>query len=229
MAAVIVEPIAGNMGLVPPADGFLQRLRQLCDHHGCLLIFDEVMTGFRVAYGGAQQLYGVVPDLTCFGKIIGGGLPVGAYGGRRDLMSQVAPSGPVYQAGTLSGNPLAMAAGIATLKQIGKPGFYEKLDGMAQRLSDGLTAAAAKAGIPVTATRVGSMMGLFFTKGPVRNYADAKRSDLDRFAAYYRGMLSRGIFLAPSQFEAAFVSAAHDQAAIDETIAAAAEVFASLQ
>jgi glutamate-1-semialdehyde 2,1-aminomutase len=229
MAAVIVEPIAGNMGLVPPADGFLQRLRQLCDHHGCLLIFDEVMTGFRVAYGGAQQLYGVVPDLTCFGKIIGGGLPVGAYGGRRDLMSQVAPSGPVYQAGTLSGNPLAMAAGIATLKQIGKPGFYEKLDGMAQRLSDGLTAAAAKSGIPVTATRVGSMMGLFFTKGPVRNYADAKRSDLDRFAAYYRGMLSRGIFLAPSQFEAAFVSAAHDQAAIDETIAAAAEVFASLQ
>jgi glutamate-1-semialdehyde 2,1-aminomutase len=228
MAAVIVEPIAGNMGLVPPADGFLQRLRQLCDHHGCLLIFDEVMTGFRVAYGGAQQLYGVVPDLTCFGKIIGGGLPVGAYGGRRDLMSQVAPSGPVYQAGTLSGNPLAMAAGIATLKQIGKPGFYEKLDGMAQRLSDGLTAAAAKAGIPVTATRVGSMMGLFFTKGPVRNYADAKRSDLDRFVAYYRGMLSRGIFLAPSQFEAAFVSAAHDQAAIDETIVAAAEVFASL-
>jgi glutamate-1-semialdehyde 2,1-aminomutase len=228
MAAVIVEPIAGNMGLVSPVEGFLQRLRQLCDQYGCLLIFDEVMTGFRVAYGGAQQLYGVVPDLTCFGKIIGGGLPVGAYGGRRDLMSQVAPSGPVYQAGTLSGNPLAMAAGIATLKQIGKPGFYEQLDGMAQRLSDGLTAAAAQAGITVTATRVGSMMGLFFTEGPVRNYADAKRSDLDRFAAYYQGMLSRGIYLAPSQFEASFVSAAHDQAAIDETIAAAAEVFASL-
>jgi glutamate-1-semialdehyde 2,1-aminomutase len=228
MAAVIVEPIAGNMGLVPPVEGFLQRLRQLCDQYGCLLIFDEVMTGFRVAYGGAQQLYGVVPDLTCFGKIIGGGLPVGAYGGRRDLMTQVAPSGPVYQAGTLSGNPLAMAAGIATLKQIGKPGFYEQLDGVAQRLSDGLAAAAAQAGITVTATRVGSMMGLFFAEGPVRNYADAKRSDLDRFAAYYQGMLSRGIYLAPSQFEASFVSAAHDQAAIDETIAAAAEVFASL-
>ncbi|MGD9186879.1 MAG: glutamate-1-semialdehyde 2,1-aminomutase [Desulfobacteraceae bacterium] len=228
LAAVIVEPIAGNMGLVPPVEGFLQRLRQLCDQCGCLLIFDEVMTGFRVAYGGAQQLYGVVPDLTCFGKIIGGGLPVGAYGGRRDLMSQVAPSGPVYQAGTLSGNPLAMAAGIATLKQIGKPGFYEQLDGMAQRLSHGLTAAAAQAGITLTATRVGSMMGLFFAEGPVRNYADAKRSDLDRFAAYYQGMLSRGIYLAPSQFEASFVSAAHDQAAIDETIAAAAEVFASL-
>ncbi len=228
IAAVIVEPIAGNMGLVPPAEGFLQRLRQLCDHHGCLLIFDEVMTGFRVAYGGAQQLYGVVPDLTCFGKIIGGGLPVGAYGGRRDLMSQVAPSGPVYQAGTLSGNPLAMAAGIATLKQIGKPGFYEQLDGMSQRLSDGLAAAAAQSNIAVTATRVGSMLGLFFTEGPVRNYVDAKRSDLDRFAAYYQGMLRRGIYLAPSQFEASFVSAAHDQAAVDETIAAAEEVFATL-
>lgn len=229
IAAVIVEPIAGNMGLVPPAEGFLQRLRQLCDRHGCLLIFDEVITGFRVAYGGAQQLYGVVPDLTCFGKIIGGGLPVGAYGGRRDLMSQVAPSGPVYQAGTLSGNPLAMAAGIATLKQIGKPGFYEQLDGKAQRLADGLAAAAAQADIAVAATRVGSILGLFFTEGPVHNYADAKRSDLDRFAAYYQGMLSRGIYLAPSQFETSFVSAAHDQAAIDETIAAAAEVFASLQ
>jgi glutamate-1-semialdehyde 2,1-aminomutase len=228
MAAVIVEPIAGNMGLVPPAEGFLQRLRELCDLHGCLLIFDEVMTGFRVAYGGAQQLYGVTPDLTCFGKIIGGGLPVGAYGGRRDLMSQVAPSGPVYQAGTLSGNPLAMAAGIATLKQIGESGFYEALDDMAQRLSDGLTSAAAKADIAVTATRVGSMMGLFFTEGPVHNYTDAKRSDLDRFAAYYQGMLHRGIYLAPSQFEASFVSAAHNKATIDETIAAAAEVFASL-
>ncbi len=228
IAAVIVEPVAGNMGLVPPAEGFLQSLRQLCDHHGCLLIFDEVMTGFRVAYGGAQQLYGVVPDLTCFGKIIGGGLPVGAYGGRRDLMSQVAPSGPVYQAGTLSGNPLAMAAGIATLKQIGKPGFYGQLDDMSQRLSDGLAAAAAQSNIAVTATRVGSMLGLFFTEGPVRNYADAKRSDLDRFAAYYQGMLRRGIYLAPSQFEASFVSAAHDQAAIEKTIAAAEEVFASL-
>ncbi len=228
LAAVIVEPVAGNMGMVPPAPGFLERLRQLCDQYGCLLIFDEVMTGFRVAYGGAQQLYGITPDLSCFGKIIGGGLPVGAYGGRRDLMEQVAPSGPVYQAGTLSGNPLAMAAGIATLKEIGKPGFYDALDETAGRLADGLTAAAAKVGIPVTGTRVGSMLGLFFNEGPVNNYADAKESDLERFSAFYQGMLRRGIYLAPSQFEASFVSAAHDDAAIDATIAAAEETLTEL-
>jgi glutamate-1-semialdehyde 2,1-aminomutase len=228
VAAVIVEPVAGNMGLVPPADGFLETLRTVCDRHGSLMIFDEVMTGFRVAYGGAQQLYNISPDLSCFGKIIGGGLPVGAYGGRQDLMSQVAPLGPVYQAGTLSGNPLAMAAGIATLKQIGKPGFYEALDDLAQCLSSGLAEAATDYGISVTTTRVGSMMGLFFVHGPVHNYADAKRSNLDRFATYYQGMLSRGIYLAPSQFEASFISAAHEQTDVDKTIEAAREVFASL-
>jgi glutamate-1-semialdehyde 2,1-aminomutase len=228
VAAVIVEPVAGNMGLVPPVDGFLQSLRDQCDRYGSLLIFDEVMTGFRVAYGGAQQLYAIDPDLSCFGKIIGGGLPVGAYGGRRELMEQVAPTGPVYQAGTLSGNPLAMAAGIATLKQIGRPGFYSALDDVAQRLSDGLSAAADRAGIAVTGTRVGSMLGLFFIDGPVRNYADAKRSDLKRFADFYQGMLQRGIYLAPSQFEASFVSAAHEPSDVDETIAAAEAVFRTL-
>jgi glutamate-1-semialdehyde 2,1-aminomutase len=228
VAAVIVEPVAGNMGLVPPVDGFLQSLRDQCDRCGSLLIFDEVMTGFRVAYGGAQQLYAIDPDLSCFGKIIGGGLPVGAYGGRRELMEQVAPTGPVYQAGTLSGNPLAMAAGIATLKQIGRPGFYSALDDVAQRLSDGLSAAADRAGIAVTGTRVGSMLGLFFNDGPVRNYADAKRSDLKRFAKFYQGMLQRGIYLAPSQFEASFVSAAHTPTDVDETIAAAEAVFHTL-
>lgn len=228
VAAVIVEPVAGNMGLVPPVDGFLQSLRDQCDRYGSLLIFDEVMTGFRVAYGGAQQLYAIDPDLTCFGKIIGGGLPVGAYGGRRELMEQVAPSGPVYQAGTLSGNPLAMAAGIATLKQISRSGFYEALDDVAQHLSDGLTAAADRAGIAVTGTRVGSMLGLFFNDGPVRNYADAKRSDLRRFADFYQGMLQQGIYLAPSQFEASFVSAAHTPTDVDETIAAAEAVFHTL-
>ncbi len=228
VAAVIVEPVAGNMGLVPPADGFLQTLRSLCNHHGSLLIFDEVMTGFRVAYGGAQTLYGITPDLSCFGKIIGGGLPVGAYGGRRDLMSQVAPQGPVYQAGTLSGNPLAMAAGIATLTEIGKPGFYEAMDQASGKLLDGLTGAAEKAGVQVTTARVGSMLGLYFTEGPVCNFADAKISDLDRFSNYYKGMMANGVYLAPSQFEASFVSAAHDEAAIDKTTEAAEAVFASL-
>ena len=225
IAAIIVEPVAGNMGLVAPMDGFLATLRQLCDRYGSLLIFDEVMTGFRVAYGGAQTLYGISPDLSCFGKIIGGGLPVGAYGGRSDLMKQVAPEGPVYQAGTLSGNPLAMAAGIATLTEIGRPGFYESLDATSRQLLEGLRSAAAKAGIEIAADRVGSMLGLFFTKGPVHNYEDAKTSDLERFAAFYRGMLDRGIYLAPSQFEALFVSAAHGADAIGRTVEAAEEVF----
>ena len=225
IAAIIVEPVAGNMGLVAPLDGFLATLRQLCDQYGSLLIFDEVMTGFRVAYGGAQTLYGISPDLSCFGKIIGGGLPVGAYGGRRDLMDQVAPQGPVYQAGTLSGNPLAMAAGIATLTEIGRPGFYESLDSISGKLLEGLKAAAATAGIEITADRVGSMLGLFFAKGPVHSYDDAKKSDLERFAAFYRGMLDRGIYLAPSQFEALFVSASHDEPAISRTVEAAEEVF----
>jgi glutamate-1-semialdehyde 2,1-aminomutase len=228
IAAIIVEPVAGNMGLVLPVDGFLQTLRQLCDRYGTILIFDEVMTGFRVSYGGAQSLFGITPDLSCFGKIIGGGLPVGAYGGRRDLMSQIAPQGPVYQAGTLSGNPLAMAAGLATLKEIAKPGFYETLDLQSERLLKGLEQAAQRQGIPVFTARAGSMLGLFFTAGPVRNFADAKKSDLRRFAEYYQGMLVEGIYLAPSQFEALFVSGAHDSTAVDQTVAAAEKVFTNL-
>jgi glutamate-1-semialdehyde 2,1-aminomutase len=228
IAAIIVEPVAGNMGLVAPVERFLTTLRRLCDQHGSVLIFDEVMTGFRVAFGGAQSLYGISADLTCFGKIIGGGLPVGAYGGRGDLMRQVAPQGPVYQAGTLSGNPLAMAAGIATLTEIGRPGFYQALDEISERLLCGLKHMATKAGIDVAADRVGSMLGLFFAKGPVRNFREAKGSDLRRFSDFYKGMLDQGIYLAPSQFEVMFVSAAHDDRAIDRTIAAAGEVFAQM-
>jgi glutamate-1-semialdehyde 2,1-aminomutase len=228
IAAVIVEPVAGNMGLVPPQPGFLLKVRNLCDRYGSVLIFDEVMTGFRVAYGGAQALYSIRPDVTCFGKIIGGGLPVGAYGGRRDLMAQVAPQGPIYQAGTLSGNPLAMAAGIATLREIAKPGFYDALAQTSRQLIDGLGKAAQKAGISVSTSGVGSMLGLFFTEGPVHNFADAKKSDLKRFSAYYRQMLAKGIYLAPSQFEAFFVSAAHDADAIECTLQAAEEVFGQL-
>ncbi len=228
VAAIIVEPVAGNMGLVAPARGFLQGLRDMCDRYGSVLIFDEVMTGFRVAYGGAQTLYGITPDLSCFGKIIGGGLPVGAYGGRSELMDQVAPQGPIYQAGTLSGNPLAMAAGIATLKELSKPGFYQALEQTSQQLLNGLQQAARKAGIAVSTDRVGSMLGLFFTSGPVLNFEDAKHSDLNRFTAYYQQMLARGIYLAPSQFEAFFVSAAHDAVALEKTLAAAEAVFGSL-
>ncbi len=227
IAAVIVEPVAGNMGLVPPEESFLETLRNETLAHGSLLIFDEVMTGFRVAYGGAQARYGILPDLTCLGKIIGGGLPVGAYGGRREIMAHIAPEGPVYQAGTLSGNPLAMAAGIATLGQLKAPGVYEELETVSARLGDGLAAEAEKAGIQVTANRVGSMLGLFFTDRPVKNFADAKTSDTERFAKYYRGMLRRGIYLAPSQFEALFVSTAHTTEGIDATLAAAADVFAN--
>jgi glutamate-1-semialdehyde 2,1-aminomutase len=228
IAAVIVEPVAGNMGVVPPNKGFLQALRRLCDRHGVLLILDEVMTGFRVAYGGAQALYDIVPDLTCFGKIIGGGLPVGAYGGRRDLMADVAPQGPVYQAGTLSGNPLAMAAGIATLKEIGKPGFYQDLEMRSEQLLNGMRSAAERAGIAASAARVGSMLGLFFLETTVHNFDDAKESNLEHYAEYYRHMLSNGIYLAPSQFEAMFVSAAHNEAEISHTIEAAETVFGVL-
>ena len=228
VAAIIVEPVAGNMGLVLPRDGFLQALRSLCDQYGSLLVFDEVMTGFRVAYGGAQAVFGIRPDLTCFGKIIGGGLPVGAYGGSRDLMTHVAPAGPVYQAGTLSGNPLAMAAGIATLKEIGKPGFYADLDALSQVLVDGLAAAAGRAGLPVSTARIGSMMGLFFTPGLVHDFADAKTSNLEQFSRFYQAMRSQGIYLAPSQFEAWFVSAAHDRNVIEKTIEAAERSFARL-
>ena len=229
IACIIIEPIAGNMGLVPPAEGFLEKLRKITHDSGSLLIFDEVMTGFRVAYGGAQSLYGISPDLTCLGKIIGGGLPVGAYGGRREIMMQVAPQGPVYQAGTLSGNPVAMAAGIATLKELKTENFYAALEKKSEHLASGLKDAAEKAGIPVSSNRVGSMLGLFFTGEKVENFDDAKTSNLDMFSAYYRGMLEKGIYLAPSQFEAGFVSSAHTTRHIDDTIQAAEAVFNDLK
>ena len=229
VACVIVEPVAGNMGMVPPRDGFLEALRELTAKSGGLLIFDEVMSGFRVAYGGAQQRYGIHPDITCFGKIIGAGLPVGAYGGRDEVMSCVAPVGAIYQAGTLSGNPLAMAAGIAALKALKRPGVYENLEALSQRLADGLAGAAAQAGIPAAFNRVGSMLGMFFTDRPVNNFEDAKTCDLERFALYYRQMLVEGVYLAPSQFEAGFVSLAHTEADIDRTVAAAAKVLNSMR
>jgi len=228
IACIIVEPVAGNMGLVTPVDGFLQGLRELCDTCGSLLIFDEVMTGFRVAHGGAQAVYGISPDLTCLGKIIGGGLPVGAYGGRRDIMEYIAPQGPVYQAGTLSGNPLAMAAGIETLTQLKARGFYETLAEKTESLGSGLKKASQNAGINVQLSQAGSMLGLFFTDKAVRNFEDAKTSDLKMFSAYYQGMLQEGIYLAPSQFEAFFVSAAHDTTHIDKTIRAAEKVMKGL-
>ena len=228
IAAVIVEPVAGNMGLVPSVKGFLETLRKETLKHGSLLIFDEVMSGFRVSYGGAQELYNIDPDMSCFGKIVGGGLPVGAYGGRERIMSQVAPEGPIYQAGTLSGNPLAMAAGIATLKEIRKSGFYDALERSSERLANGLEQVAANSGVKAVVNRVGSMLGLFFTDQPVKNFNDAKTSNLDKFAAYYRKMLERGIYLAPSQFESLFVSAAHSDQDIDDTIIAAKEVLAEL-
>lgn len=229
IACIIVEPVAGNMGLVAPAEGFLETLRELTEQKGSLLIFDEVMTGFRVAYGGAQPLYSISPDLTCLGKIIGGGLPVGAYGGKLEIMEYIAPRGTVYQAGTLSGNPLAMAAGIATLTQLQEPGFYENIDDRAKRLENGLGRAAVNAGIPVTIDRVGSMLGLFFTGKRVYNFEDAKTSDLEMFSAYYKEMLQEGVYLAPSQFEAVFVSAAHDNEHIDATIMAAEKVMKRLK
>ncbi|HET9014379.1 MAG TPA: glutamate-1-semialdehyde 2,1-aminomutase [Thermomicrobiaceae bacterium] len=223
IAAVIVEPVAGNMGVIPPGDGFLAGLREITARYGALLIFDEVITGFRVAPGGAQQRYGVLPDLTCLGKIVGGGLPVGAYGGRRDLMEQMAPVGPVYQAGTLAGNPLAMAAGIATLEVLREPGSYDRLERLGERLAAGLTRAAEQAGVPVTVNRVGSMLAGFFTDRPVTDYDTATRASTERYATYHRAMLERGVYLAPSQFEATFVSLAHTDADVDRTAAAAVE------
>jgi len=226
VSAVIVEPVAGNMGVVPPAEGFLEGLRSLCDEHGALLIFDEVISGFRAAYGGAQAVYGITPDLTALGKIIGGGLPVGAYGGRRDLMMQMAPEGPVYQAGTLSGNPLAMAAGTATLAELREDeGAYGRLDALAVRLADGVAAAAAEAGVTVSVTRSASTITPFFLSEPPVNYDEAKRADTQAFARFHGAMLDRGIHLPPSQFEAWFVSLAHDEALIDRTVEAAAESF----
>ncbi|MBD8525102.1 glutamate-1-semialdehyde 2,1-aminomutase [Pseudomarimonas arenosa] len=228
IAGLIVEPIVGNANCILPAEGFLQHLRQLCSEHGALLIFDEVMTGFRVALGGAQQRYGVRPDLSTFGKIIGGGMPVGAYGGRADLMRQIAPAGPIYQAGTLSGNPVAMAAGLATLRLIQRDGFYDQLEQSTHYLCDGLEAAAKQAGIPFTTTRSCAMFGLYFCAGPIGSYADAKASDADRFRQFFHGMLEQGVYWAPSAFEAAFLSAAHSRADLDFTIDAAARVFGTL-
>ncbi len=228
LAAIILEPIAGNMGTVPPAEGYLQGLRKLCDDHQSLLIFDEVMTGFRVGYGGAQELYGIRPDLTCLGKVVGGGLPCAAYGGREDLMRQVAPDGPVYQAGTLSGNPLAMAAGIATLTVLRETDAYGKLEKAAAALAEGLTKAAKKAGVPLVVQRVGSMLTPFFTDKPVTNYADATACDTAAFATFFRGMLDHGVILPPSQFETWFLSTAHDEQAIDVTLAAAKKAFADI-
>jgi glutamate-1-semialdehyde 2,1-aminomutase len=225
IGAVIVEPIAGNMNCIPPAPGFLEGLRDVCTHFGAVLIFDEVMTGFRVAPGGAQQLYGVTPDLSTFGKIIGGGMPVGAYGGKRALMEKIAPSGPIYQAGTLSGNPVAMAAGLATLELIQVEGFHAELKRKTDLLCDGLEAAAKAAGVPVTTNRVPGMFGLFFTAGFVDSYAQATRCDVAAFRKFFRAMLERGVFLAPSAFEAGFLSSAHSDADIDATIAAAQEAF----
>jgi glutamate-1-semialdehyde 2,1-aminomutase len=228
VAAIIVEPVAGNMGLVLPAEGFLAGLRRLADEHGALLIFDEVLTGFRVALGGAQGRYGVRPDLTCLGKVIGGGLPVGAYGGRRDVMALVAPAGPVYQAGTLSGNPLAMAAGIATLQALGEPGVFERLEETASRLARGFARAAAAAGVPLQTAAVGSIWGFFFADSRVTDYASAKRADVGRYARFFHALLERGVYLAPSQFEVAFVSTAHDEAVVARTLAAAEEAFRAI-
>jgi glutamate-1-semialdehyde 2,1-aminomutase len=228
IAGVIVEPIVGNANCILPAEGYLQHLRALCTQYGALLIFDEVMTGFRVALGGAQALYGITPDLTTFGKIIGGGMPVGAYGGRRDLLSQIAPSGPIYQAGTLSGNPVAMAAGLATLELIQQPGFYEGLAQNTQRLRDGLESAAKDAGIAFTTTGVCAMFGLYFCEGPINGYADAMRSDSSRFNRFFHGMLERGVYFAPSAFEAGFLSSMHGDVEIEQTLSAARAVFAEI-
>ncbi len=226
VACIIVEPVAGNMNCIPPVKGFLETLREVCDRHGTVLIFDEVMTGFRVARGGAQGLYGITPDLTTLGKVIGGGMPVGAFGGRRDIMEQISPLGPVYQAGTLSGNPIAMTAGLKTLELLSAPGFYESLGATTERLTGGMEAAAAAAGVPLSTNRAGGMFGLFFTdEGPVTDFARATACNQRQFNAFFHAMLERGVYLAPSAFEAAFVSAAHGDAEIDATLAAAAESF----
>lgn len=228
IAGLIIEPVVGNANCLPPRDGYLQHLRALCTQHGSLLIFDEVMTGFRVALGGAQQRYGVTPDLSTFGKVIGGGMPVGAYGGRADLMCQIAPSGPIYQAGTLSGNPVAMAAGLAMLELVQAPGFHATLEAKTNALCDGLEAAARDVGIPFTTTRVGAMFGLFFSKEQVDTYAQAIACDTAAFNRFFHAMLDRGVYLAPSAFEAGFMSSAHDDAAIAATIDAARAAFRTL-
>ena len=229
IACVIVEPIAGNMNMVPPVPGFLEALRDACTQAGALLVFDEVMTGFRVAKGGAQAVYGIEPDLTTLGKVVGGGMPAAAFGGRAEVMASIAPDGPVYQAGTLSGNPVAMAAGLATLELVDQPGFYESLSKTTRRLTEGLAAAAADTGVAVSTEHEGGMFGLVFTAdGPVRSYAQVATADIERFRKFFHGMLGEGVYLAPSAFEAGFVSAAHSDDDIDATVAAARKVFATL-
>jgi glutamate-1-semialdehyde 2,1-aminomutase len=228
IAAVIVEPVAGNMGLVPPQPGFLAGLRKLTSEAGALLVFDEVMTGFRVHPGGAQALFDIKPDLTTLGKVIGGGLPVGAYGGRREIMQMVAPAGPMYQAGTLSGNPLAMTAGIATVRGLQAPGVWARLEEQGGKLIEGLAAAAEDAGVPVTYSRIGTMFGLFFTDSPVVDWPTAKRADTQRFGHYFQAMLEDGVYVAPSQFETGFLSTAHGDAEIEHTIRSAERAFAAV-
>ena len=228
IAGVILEPVVGNSGFIVPDKAFLQGLRDITRQEGALLCFDEVMTGFRISYGGAQQHWGITPDLTTRGKVIGGGLPVGAYGGRKDIMSVVAPAGPMYQAGTLSGNPLAMTAGLHTLRILRKPGSYEHLDRVTKRLITGLLDEAHKAGHAMCGGSISGMFGFFFTEGPVKNFKDAAKSDTAKFGRFHRGMLERGVYLAPSQFEAGFTSLAHTDADVDATIAAAREVFKKL-
>jgi glutamate-1-semialdehyde 2,1-aminomutase len=228
IACVIVEPVAGNMNLVAPRPGFLERIRALCTRHGAVLIFDEVMTGFRVGLQGAQGLYGVRADLVTLGKVIGGGMPLGAFGGRRDIMERIAPLGPVYQAGTLSGNPLAVAAGLATLKKVLAPGFYERLGAKARSLCEGITSEARKAGVAFSARSVGGMFGLYFRAEPPTTYAEVMQCDKEAFGRFFHAMLKQGIYLAPSAYEAGFVSAAHSDADIATTVAAAAAAFGSL-
>jgi len=225
IAGLIIEPVAGNMNCIPPRAGYLQGLRELCTRHGALLIFDEVMTGFRVALGGAQQLYGITPDLSTFGKVIGGGMPVGAYGGRREIMQQVAPAGPIYQAGTLSGNPIAMAAGLAMLELIQAPGFYADIERKTHLLVDGLLAVAIDAGVPFSVNAVCGMFGLFMTPARVETYAQATACDVPSFNRFFQAMLGRGVYLAPSAFEAGFMSAAHSEQDIADTLQAAREAF----
>jgi glutamate-1-semialdehyde 2,1-aminomutase len=225
IAAVILEPVCGNMGCVPPAEGYLEGLREITQKYGTVLIFDEVMTGFRLARGGAQERYGVMPDMTCLGKIIGGGLPVGAFGGRREIMEQVAPSGPIYQAGTLSGNPLAMTAGLATLHAAGTPGFYERLEELGERWRRGMREAASEEDVPFTINQAGAMVSIFFTEGPVRDFDSAARSDTNAFKDFFWHMLRQGIYLAPSQYEAGFISSVHTEEDLDKTFEAARDWF----
>ncbi|HEB63588.1 MAG TPA: glutamate-1-semialdehyde-2,1-aminomutase [Gammaproteobacteria bacterium] len=229
IAGIIVEPVAGNMNCIPPVPGFLEGLREICDQYESVLIFDEVMTGFRVSLGGAQQHYNITPDLTTLGKVIGGGLPVGAFGGKKEIMQQIAPLGPIYQAGTLSGNPLAMAAGLATLSQIEHPGFFDKLSAQAQRLASGITERAKAAGIPMTYNQVGGMFGLFFTEEKaVTNFYQTTQCNIDRFKLFFHGMLQEGVYLAPSAYETGFISASHSDTEIEVTLQAAEKVFTTL-